>query len=238
MIRAAAVIIDLDGTLLDTAADLAAATNRMLRELGLHEVPVATVARYIGKGVDVLVHRALSGSLHGRAHETLHARGRESFMRHYADENGRQARPYPGVRAGLDAMQAKRLRLACVTNKPQQFTLTLLERTGLLADFEVVLGGDVLPRRKPDPLPMLEVARRFGLQPSQVVAIGDSVNDALAARAAGMPALLVPYGYSEGQDVRSLEADGIVDSLLEAAGLIEPSTDRGPTHGCSTPRSA
>jgi phosphoglycolate phosphatase len=220
-LRARAVIIDLDGTLLDTAADLAAATNRMRGELGLPPLDQRTVAGYVGKGSEVLVHRALAGSLDGRIDEALHARALVSFFRHYESENGRHARPFRGVREGLDAMRAKGLRLACVTNKPYQFTLPLLERCGMLADFEIVVGGDSLPRKKPDPLPMLHVARAFGIPPSQVVAIGDSLNDAQAARAAGMPVLSVPYGYNEGIDVRSLDVDGIVDSLLDAAGRIE-----------------
>jgi phosphoglycolate phosphatase len=222
VLQARAVIIDLDGTLLDTAADLAAATNRMLADLGREPLAEQTVAGYVGKGSEVLVHRVLSGSRDGRVDEALHARGLASFFRHYESENGRHARAYPGVREGLDAMRAKGLRLACVTNKPYAFTVPLLERCGMLGDFELVVGGDSLPRKKPDPLPMLHVARTFGLPPSQVVAIGDSLNDAEAARAAGMPVLLVPYGYNEGRDVRSLDTDGIVATLLEAALRIDP----------------
>jgi phosphoglycolate phosphatase len=220
-LRARAVIIDLDGTLLDTVADLAAATNLMRIELGLAPLPEATVASYIGKGADVLVHRALGGGLAARVDTGLHARGHAAFMRHYAVENGRHARPYAGVREGLDAMRAKGLRLACVTNKPQAFAEPLLARCGMAGDFELVLGGDALPRRKPDPMPMLHAAHRLGVPAGSVVAIGDSVNDALAARAAGMPVLAVPYGYNEGRDPRSLDVDGIVDSLLQAAGLID-----------------
>lgn len=220
-IRVRAAILDLDGTLLDTAADLAAATNLMRAELGLAPLAERTVAGYVGKGSEVLVHRALAGSLDGRVDEALHARALASFYRHYQVENGRHARPYPGVREGLDLMRAKGLRLACVTNKPQGFTVPLLERCGMLADFELVVGGDSLPRKKPDPLPMLHVAQTFGLPAAQVVAIGDSLNDAQAARAAGMPVLSVPYGYNEGLDVRSLDVDGIVDSLADAAQRLE-----------------
>jgi phosphoglycolate phosphatase len=221
-VRARAVVIDLDGTLLDTVADLAAATNLMRTELGLSPLPESTVAAYVGKGAEILVHRALGGGLDARVDGALHARGHASFLRHYALENGRHARAYAGVSEGLDAMRAKGLRLACVTNKPQAFADPLLERCGLAEHFELVLGGDALPRKKPDPMPMLHAARRMGVPPADVVAIGDSVNDALAARAAGMRVLAVPYGYNEGRDVRSLDVDGIVDSLLEASGLIDP----------------
>jgi len=221
-IRARAVVIDLDGTLLDTAADLAAAVNLMLVELGLPAVPESVVTTYVGRGAEVLVHRVLGGGLDARVDAATHARGHDAFMRHYLTTNGRHARAYSGVHEGLAAMRAKGLRLACVTNKPQAFADPLLERCGLRDAFELVLGGDALPTRKPDPAPMLHAARTLGAAPADVVAIGDSINDALAARAAGMAVLAVPYGYNEGRDVRSLDVDAIVGSLLDAASLIDP----------------
>jgi phosphoglycolate phosphatase len=221
-LRARAVVIDLDGTLLDTVADLAAAVNGMLAELGRAALPEAAVAAYVGKGAEVLGHRAIGGRLDARVEPALHARGIAAFGRHYARENGLRARPYPGAREGLDAMRAMGLALACVTNKPQAFADPLLERVGMRADFALVLGGDALPAKKPDPLPMLHAARALGAAPAEVVAIGDSLNDALAARAAGMAVLAVPYGYNEGRDVATLDVDGIVGSLLEAAARIDP----------------
>jgi phosphoglycolate phosphatase len=221
-LRARAVIIDLDGTLLDTAADLAAAVNLMLAELGRPVLPEAVVAAYVGKGAEVLVHRALGGGLDARVDAAVHERGHQAFLRHYRETNGQHARAYEGVHEGLAAMRGKGLRLACVTNKPQAFADPLLERCGLREAFELVLGGDALPLKKPDPAPMRHAARALGATPAEVVAIGDSVNDALAARAAGMAVLAVPYGYNEGRDVRTLDVDGIVDSLLEAAALIDP----------------
>ena len=118
-------------------------------------------------------------------------------------------------------MRAKGLRLACVTNKPQSFADPLLERFGLAQAFELIVGGDALPQRKPDPMPMLHVAQRFEIDPPEIVAIGDSLNDALAARAAGMPVFAVPYGYNEGRDVRTLDVDAVFDSLLSAAQHID-----------------
>jgi phosphoglycolate phosphatase len=221
-LRARAVIIDLDGTLLDTAADLAAAVNLMLAELGRPVLPEAVVAAYVGKGAEVLVHRALGGGLDARVDVATHERGHHAFLRHYRVTNGLHARAYEGMHEGLAAMRGKGLRLACVTNKPQAFADPLLERCGLREAFELVLGGDALPLKKPDPAPMRHAARALGATPAEVVAIGDSVNDALAARAAGMAVLAVPYGYNEGRDVRTLDVDGIVDSLLEAAALIDP----------------
>jgi len=212
-----AAIIDLDGTLLDTVADLAAAANAMRSDLGQEPLPLELLATFIGKGVESLVHRTLAGHIDGRVEQGLWQDGMRSFAVHYQRENGRQATLYPQVREGLAALRALGLRLACVTNKPQVFTDQLLRNTGLDTEFELVLGGDALERKKPDPLPLLHVCQRFGVAPVEVVAIGDSVNDALAARAAGMPVLAVPYGYNEGRDIATLDVDAIVATLLEAA---------------------
>lgn len=220
--HASGVIVDLDGTLLDTVADLAAAVNAMLAGLGRPALATARVAEFVGKGAEVLVHRALTDSLDGRAPAQLLEPAYRSFLEYYRRENGRQAVLYPGVVDGLRAMRAKGLRLAVVTNKPGAFTGPLLERTGLASYFELVVSGDSLERRKPDPLPMLHVCQRFGLEADRVVAIGDSLNDAQAARAAGIPVMTVPYGYNEGHDVRTLDVDAIVETLLVAAMLIEP----------------
>lgn len=218
--RAQGAILDLDGTLLDTVADLAAGTNAMLAEFGRDPLPLDTVRAYVGKGAQVLVHRALTGSLDGQVDEALARRGFESFLRHYAIENGRHARIYPGVVEGLALMRARGLRLACVTNKHQAFAEPLLAATGLADWFELIVGGDLLPRRKPDPLPMLHVCEHFGLAPSRMLAIGDSVNDAAAARAAGMPVLVVPYGYNEGRPADTIDADGVIGSIADVGAWL------------------
>jgi phosphoglycolate phosphatase len=215
-----AVVIDLDGTLLDTAPDLVAGANGMREALGMAPLPFDTVVSYVGKGADKLVHRALTADADGVAAPELFARGRAAFFDLYGRENGRRAVEYPGVRDGLEAMLAGGLRLACVTNKPGDFTLPLLQRCDLARYFELVVSGDSLPRRKPDPLPMIHVCQVFGLPAARVVAIGDSGNDVQAARAAGMAVLVVPYGYNEGRDVALLDTDGIVPTLLVAAGMI------------------
>ena len=220
-LSARAVIVDLDGTMLDTVPDLAAAANAMRADCGMDALPSQVLATYVGKGADVLVHRALTASLDGQAQPAAFAHGRARFFEHYAQHNGRSARLYPQVREGLAAMRSKGLRLACVTNKPAAFTEPLLARTRLADFFELIVSGDTLPLRKPDPAPMRHVAERFGLRGSEVVAIGDSMNDAQAARAAGMHVLAVPYGYNEGHPVSALDVDGVVGTLLEAADRIE-----------------
>jgi phosphoglycolate phosphatase len=218
---ARAVIIDLDGTLLDTALDLAEAVNRMLADLGRPVLDPVQVAAAVGKGAEVLVHRVLTGRADGRADPALFEPALRAFLRHYHDTNGLHARAYPGVHEGLRAMHEAGLALACVTNKPQAFAEPLLARLGLAPWFAFVQGGDALPHKKPDPRPLLHAAARLGAPPALTVAIGDSLNDAQAARAAGMAVLVVPYGYNEGAGVQGLDVDAIVDSLQQAACLIE-----------------
>jgi phosphoglycolate phosphatase len=216
-----AVILDLDGTLLDTAPDLAAAANAVRADFDLPALSLERVASFVGKGAENLMHRSLTNSLDGTVDAARLSAAIKRFEHHYERENGLQAKLYPGVMEGLSEMKAKGLRLACVTNKPYEFSIKLLEQKGLLADMEFVLGGDSLPKRKPDPMPMLAACERFGLAPQQVLAIGDSINDALAARRAGVPVFAVPYGYNEGLGVESLDVDAIVVTLQAAARLLK-----------------
>jgi phosphoglycolate phosphatase len=216
-----AIILDLDGTLLDTAPDLAAAANAVRADFGLTALTLERVASFVGKGAESLMHRALTDSLEGVIEASRMKTAMERFEHHYERENGLMAKLYPGVSEGVLQMKARGLRLACVTNKPYQFSIKLLQQKGLLADMEFVLGGDSLAKRKPDPLPLIVACERFGLRPEQVLAIGDSANDALAARRAGVPVFAVPYGYNEGRGVESLDVDAIVGSLEAAVRLLE-----------------
>ncbi|WP_019139597.1 phosphoglycolate phosphatase [Noviherbaspirillum massiliense] len=215
-----AAIIDLDGTMLDTAPDFHVAVNRMREELDLPPLPIETITDFVGKGTENLIRRVLGVNFDAAGVERHFEQALHSYTRHYLAINGDYVSIYPGVREGLEAMQAKGMRLACVTNKPIAFARPLLARMGLLQYFDVVYGGDSLPRKKPDPYPLLKVCEDFNLQPPQVVAIGDSSNDAQAARAAGCRVLNVPYGYNHGQPIQEVDSDGIVSSLLDAAHLI------------------
>jgi phosphoglycolate phosphatase len=215
-----AVMIDLDGTLLDTAGDLAAAANSMLRELGREGLPIETIRSYIGKGIQKLVKRSLTGSLDDEPDTALFAKAMPIYEREYARTLCVNTSPYPGVVRGLNALQQKGLRMACITNKAEAFTLPLLSGTRLLDYFEIILSGDSLPRRKPDPLPLLHACEHFGIMPHEMLLIGDSLNDTEAARAAGCHIFCVPYGYNEGRDVRELDCDAIVASIDEASRLI------------------
>jgi phosphoglycolate phosphatase len=215
-----AAVIDLDGTMLHTAPDFLVAVNRMRAELGLADLDIETITHFVGKGTENLMRRVLGVDYDAAGVEEHFPRALASYQKHYLAINGDHATLYPGVREGLEALQAKGLRLACVTNKPIAFALPLLEKTGLRRYFDLVYGGDSLPKKKPDPYPLLKVCEDFGLQPPQVVAIGDSSNDAEAARAAGCRVLNVPYGYNHGESIHDVDSDGIVPTLLDAAQLI------------------
>jgi len=220
-LRVKAVMIDLDGTLADTIPDLAAATNLMLRDLGRPVLDVERIRDFVGKGISRLVERALAGSIEGTATADQMARALPVFERCYAGENGRHSVLYPGVTEGLMAMRSMQLPLACVTNKSGRFTVPLLEQLGIASFFDQVIAGDTLPQKKPDPAQLLHACRSFNIAPREMLMIGDSGNDALAARAAGCPVFCVTYGYNEGQDVRELDVDAIVPSLIEAKRLIQ-----------------
>lgn len=215
-----AVAIDLDGTMLDTIEDLATAVNLMLGELGMPALELELVRTFVGKGLANLVQRALRASLQREPTEAECERGMQAYMPHYDRVNGDTTTIYPGVREGLDALAATGYTLACITNKSARFTGPLLERIGFARYFSLVVSGDTLPRKKPDPLPLTYTAEKFGVPTREMLMIGDSLNDSQAARSAGCPIFCVTYGYNEGHDVRTLDVDAIVASLVEAAGLI------------------
>lgn len=215
-----AAIIDLDGTMLHTAPDFHVAINRMRSDLGLGPLDIETITHFVGKGTENLMRRVLGVDYDADAVEVHFPRALASYQKHYLSINGDYSTVYPGVREGLETLRDKGLRLACVTNKPIAFAAPLLEKSGLHRYFEIVYGGDSLPKKKPDPYPLLKVCEDFDLQPCEVVAIGDSSNDAEAARAAGCRVLNVPYGYNHGESIHNVDSDGIVLTLLDAANLI------------------
>lgn len=216
-----AVLLDLDGTLLDTVLDLHAAACGMLADLGRPPVAVEDIRAYVGRGIPNLVKRVLAGKLEAADDPAPPpADALASFKKHYEHVNGRAARPFPGVIEGLDAFKAMGLPLGVITNKAQAFTLPLLERTGLMPYLSVAVAGDQLPKPKPDPMPLVWACGHLNVSPADTLMIGDSVHDFHAGRNAGCKVFLVPYGYNEGRDVRGLSADAIVESVLDAANLI------------------
>jgi phosphoglycolate phosphatase len=224
------VTLDLDGTLLDTVPDLADAASAMLRELGLPPRSENDIRNFVGRGIPHLVRRCVStGSEPGPA---LLEHATQVFRRHYAISNGRKAQPYPGVMTGLERLRALGLRMAVITNKAAAFTEPLLAASGIAPYIEFAVSGDSLPEKKPHPMPLLHACERLETTPQTNVHIGDSRHDAACARAAGCPVFLVPYGYNEGEDVRKLDCDAIVESLEDAAALVAAANREPPT--CST----
>jgi phosphoglycolate phosphatase len=214
------VTLDLDGTLLDSLPDLAAAANAMLAELDQPSRSLHEVRGFVGKGIADLVRRCLTEE-RGYAGDLTAAL--KVFRRHYALTNGREAAPYPGVMEGLELLRELGLPLAVITNKAAEFTDPLLSATGLAPYLSFAISGDSLPEKKPHPLPLLHAAERLNSTPEDNLHVGDSRHDAEAARAAGCPVALVPYGYSAGVDVHNLDCDVIVGSLAELADLISAS---------------
>ena len=217
-----AAIIDLDGTMVDTMGDFVVAINLMLLDLGYEPVDRAVVALRVGKGSENLVKSVLNHT----ADQSIRAqtapiniaifkRALDLYQQHYRAINGQHAHVYPGVVAGLQALQQAGLKLACLTNKPVGFAHELLKLKGLDGFFSLVFGGDSFAAKKPDALPVRETCKALGTLPARTLMIGDSSNDAQAARAAGCPVLLVTYGYNHGEPIRSVEAEGYLDSLAD-----------------------
>ncbi len=215
-----AIAIDLDGTLLDTAPDLAEAANRMRREIGQPPLDVAVSKNYVGNGIVRFVKRVLTDSMETEPDAALFATALPVFEKHYAQVMSRTTQPYPGVVEGLQEMRSQGFRLSCLTNKAQAFTLPLLRDTGLLPFFEFVVSGDTLRRKKPDPMPLQHSCEKLGVAAKNLLLIGDSANDTLAARAAGCPVFCVTYGYNGGNDVRTLAPDAVIASFTDALPLI------------------
>ncbi len=217
-----AVIVDLDGTMVDTLGDFVQALQRMLAELPEpfqgFVVEQALVERLVGKGSEHLIKSLLAHIDTAQAatkNVALFEAAWEAYQRHYPDVNGHYSAVYPGVREALAQWQQAGLKLVCVTNKPTAFAQSLLTEKQLAAYFSGVIGGDAVARKKPDPMPLLHACAQLQTVPARTLMVGDSSNDALAARAAGCPVVLVSYGYNHGEPVDRVDADGVLDSLAQ-----------------------
>lgn len=206
----AGVIVDLDGTMVDTLGDFDVALNDMLADLSLQGVDRAFIERTVGKGSEHLIRSTLA---HVGAPAALFEAAWARYQHHYLRINGEHATVYPGVPEGLQGLRERGLKLACLTNKPTAFARPLLQKKGLDAFFEQVFGGEAFERKKPDPLPLLRTCEALGTVPSRTLMVGDSSNDARAARAAGCPVVLVSYGYNHGEPVTGVDTDGVIDRL-------------------------
>lgn len=221
------VLIDVDGTLVDSVPDLAWCVDEMMRQLGMPLRGEAKVREWVGNGVERLVRRALIDRLDGEPDDDLFNKAYPIYLDLYAENTAKRSVLYPGVREGLDYLKRAGYRLGCVTNKVAQFTLPLLRSLGIHDDFEIVVSGDTLPVKKPDPGPLLHVAKHFGVNPSRATMIGDSVSDVKAARAAGFQIICMSYGYNHGVDIRESHPDAVIDSMVELEGLLESAERQG-----------
>ncbi len=214
------ILIDVDGTLVDSVPDLAYCVDEMMKQLGLPERGEHAVRHWVGNGVERLVKRALLNKLDGEPDPDLFARALPIFTALYAENTSKRSNLYAGVREGLDYFRQKNYRLGCVTNKAAEFTLPILRDLGVQDYFEVTICGDDTPRKKPDPLPLLTAADRMAVDPQQAMMLGDSQSDVKAARAAGFQVVCVSYGYNHGEDIRSFAPDAVIDSFTELQHLL------------------
>ena len=214
------ILIDVDGTLVDSVPDLAYCVDEMMKQLGMPVRGEAAVRNWVGNGVERLVRRALINQLDGEPDEALFDKAYPIFLDLYADNTSKRSLLYPGVREGLDYLKSQGYRLGCVTNKAAQFTIPLLKDLGIHDDFESIVCGDTLAKKKPDPLPLLHSAEKLGVKPEDALMLGDSMSDVKAARAAGFQIVCMSYGYNHGVDIRESHPDAVIDSMAELKGLL------------------
>ena len=207
------VVLDLDGTLVDTVPDLAYSLDGMLQKMGMPDAGETKTREWVGNGIERLVKRALTNDFNEEPEASLFDKAFPIFISEYKQNACNHSRLYDGAKEGLDYLISNKFKLACVTNKHSQFTHTILEALDIQNAFGIVISGDTLPRKKPDPSPLLHAAEYFGVNASQALMVGDSINDVSAARAAGFQVLCVSYGYNLGQDIRLANPDLVVDSL-------------------------
>ena len=211
-----AVMVDLDGTMVNTLGDFAESLNRMLADLRLPAIAPQAIEHMVGKGSEHLI-RSVLAHVGAQDIDALYPQAWQRYEHHYLDINGQFADVYPGVVEGLNALQAQGLRMACLTNKPLSFALPLLAAKGLDGFFDCVFGGDSFPRKKPDPMPLLETCKALGSSPARTLMVGDSSNDAQAAHAAGCPVVLMTYGYNHGLPITAVDASAHLSSLSQLA---------------------
>lgn len=214
------VLIDVDGTLVDSVPDLAWCVDEMMKQMGMPVCGEAKVREWVGNGVERLTRRALVGQLDGEPDEALFDKAYPVFLELYSENTCKRSGLYPGVKEGLDWMKQAGFKLGCVTNKAACFTEPLLKELGLFDYFSIVISGDSLEKKKPDPQPLLHAAEFFGVSAKNALMLGDSVSDVKAARAAGFRIICMSYGYNHGVDIREASPDAVIDSMAELSSLL------------------
>ncbi len=220
------IAFDLDGTLVDSAPDIAYAIDTMLGHLDRTPVGEERVKSWIGNGVTMMVKRALTGELWPTGTPLLYEKAFAVFMEIYGANSCERSHLFPGVMEGLRQLKSEGYIVTCITNKHSNFTRPLLEHLAVAEYMDFIGCGDQFERLKPDPFPLLKTAERFNVQPSRAIMIGDSANDVEAARAAGFGIYCVPYGYHNLACVEDLHADRVIDSIAELPALLSGLLDR------------
>lgn len=215
-----AIVIDLDGTLIDSRKDFVVALNRMMDDLRLPHIDADFVAATIGKGSANLVRKTVESKMFEPVDEQLYQYAYSRYIYHYSDINGCYSTVFPGVLEGLAELQKQGFAMACLTNKPSVLTGPLLVEKGLAGFFQCAFGEDAFIRKKPDPLPLMRVCEALNVDPGYVLMVGDSVNDAMAARNAKCHVALVRYGFNHGHPVDEEDADLYLNSLTDLPKLI------------------
>ncbi|VAW96999.1 Phosphoglycolate phosphatase [hydrothermal vent metagenome] len=215
------VLIDVDGTLVDSVPDLAYCVDEMMLAIGQSAYGEEKVREWVGNGVERLVRRALIGRLEGEPDQALFEKAYPIFMELYSENTCKRSCLYPGVTEALDYLVASNVKLGCVTNKAAQFTIPLLKTLGIHDIFSIVISGDTLAKKKPDPMPLLHGAEFFNVKPENALMLGDSISDVKAARAAGFQIICMSYGYNHGIDIRESNPDAVVDSMIEIKAILD-----------------
>ncbi len=215
------VLIDVDGTLVDSVPDLAFCVDEMMKQLDMPVYGEAVVREWVGNGVIRLTERALCNDLNGYPEQALFDKAMPIFNELYAENTSKRSELYDGVTEGMAFLKECGFKIGCVTNKATQFTIPLLKDLGLHDEFETIICGDTLEKKKPDPAPLLHAAQQLGVKPEESLMLGDSQSDVKAARAAGFNIICMSYGYNHGEDIRNYNPDVVIDSMTELSDYIQ-----------------
>ena len=218
--KPAMVLIDVDGTLVDSVPDLAFCVDEMLKALDMPVRGEDRVRHWVGNGVERLVRRGLINQLDGEPDDALFEKAMPIFNALYAENTSKRSALYPGVKEAMEFLKSQDVKIGCVTNKAAQFTLPILKDLGIADYFEIVICGDTLEKKKPDPMPLLHAAEKLGVKPEASLMLGDSMSDVKAARAAGFDIVCMSYGYNHGEDIRDYNPDAVVDSMNEIQTVV------------------
>ncbi len=215
-----AILFDLDGTLVDSAPDMAIALTLTFKELNMKPHTDKKIRQWVGNGIEKLLHRALTNSMDGIAEEHLMYRAKKIFFAVYPKTIGQYSKLYKGVKHTLEELLEKEIKLGCVTNKNRAFTIPLLEKMGIKKYFEAIVCGDDIKYKKPEPDALHRAAKQLGFLTEQCLMVGDSKIDITAANRAGMKVICVDYGYNQGENLSCLNIKSMISDFREIQSLL------------------